>query len=452
MRDPVGGEAVESAGRTVFRHSVMTFGTRIGIVLVNIPTSILIARLLGVDGQGAYASATIFPALFAMIGLLSIDAAHTYLLSKGLHPVAEINGQSALLMLVLSAILVPAYLVFVALYPGVETPELRSVLTLAALVVPVLLAKYLSVALLLGLQRIRWFNAANMIQAVVLLGLMCVNLFVARGGPRGAVVAYLVSELSVTLVAFAMARREVAGKRLFRRPPPGLFRRSVVYGLQGHIGNVLTQFTYRFDMFLVLSIVGIAGQGFYSISVLLAEKLSHIPQSVQVVFFPKASSLETEEVNRLTPRVVRNSLFLTAVAGLVLYLFSRPLLTLFYGTAFLPALRAFRYLIPGIVMLSIAKILASDFSSRDRRIYYTIATAVALAVNVILCVFWIPRMGIEGAALASTVAYSLQSVIMLVVFGRLSGRGVLETTIVRGEDFSRYVAIVRGLLGRRRSP
>lgn len=448
--DHSGGQPLESAARTVFRHSVMTFGTRLGIVLVNIPTSILIARLLGVEGQGSYASATIFPAMFAMIGLLSIDAAHTYLLSKGLHRMEEINGQSAILTLVLSAILVPAYLVFVGIYRGAATPELQPVLRLAALLIPVLLAKYLSVALLLGLQRIRWFNTANFVQAGLLLGFMCVNLFVIHGGPRGALVAYLLSEVSVTLVALGVARREAGGERLFRRPPPGLFRRSVLYGLAGHIGNVLIQFTYRFDMFLVLSMVGVTGQGFYSISVILAEKLSHIPQSVQVVFFPKASSLEVEDVNRLTPRVVRNSLFLTAVAGIALYALSRPLLVLFYGTPFLPALRAFRILIPGIVMLSIAKILASDFSSRDRRIYHTVATAAAFAVNLVLCVLWIPRMGIEGAALASTVAYSLQSVVMLGVFTRLSGRGLLETVLVRGEDFVRYGEIARGMLGRGR--
>jgi len=445
-----GGLDGEGDGRTVLRHSLMTFGTRMGIVLVNIPTSILIARMLGPDGQGIYSSAIMFPTMFAFIGLLGIDSAHTYLLSRKRYPLSAINGQSLLLTLLFSAVLVPAYLLFLMYYHGAADPSLRPNLTFGVALIPVLLAKYLSIALFLGLRRIRWFNIANFVQALGLLGLMCLNLFVFEGGAMGALIAYLMSETLVVGIGLWAATRasRQAGEGgvpapLLTKPPPGLFRTSIIYGLQGHAGNILTQFTYRFDMFLVLSIVGIPAQGFYSISVLLAEKLSHIPQSVQVVLFPKLSSMKVEDANELTPRVLRSSLFITAVAGLVLFLLSRPLLILFYSTQFLPALQAFRVLIPGIVMLSVAKILSSDFSGRNRRLYQTAATGAAFAVNLVLCFMWIPIHGIVGAAWASTVAYALQSVLMLIFFRKLSGKRVLESTLVRGEDFALYGRTLR---------
>jgi O-antigen/teichoic acid export membrane protein len=441
-------QANESPARSVLRHSAMTLGTRVGIVLINIPTSILVARLLGAEGQGSYASAVIFPTLFAFIGLLGVDAAHTYLLSGNRAPVAQINAQSLRLVVVLSLVVTPLYLAFVHLYHGAADPRLASILSLGAAIVPILLAKYLAVALLLGLGRIKWFNIANAVQAAALLGLMCLNFFVFKGGVRGAVTVYMLSEVTVTGIAIVVARREVGAGPLFETPAPGLFRRSIVYALQGHVGNVLIQFSYRFDMFLVLSMVGLAGQGLYSIAVVLAEKLSHIPQSVQVVLFPKLSSLPVAEVDRLTPRVLRSSLFATAVAGAVLFLVSRPLLLLFYGTPYLPALRAFQVLIPGIVALSIAKILAGDFSGRDRRIYHTIGTAIGFGVNLALCLVWIPRAGIEGAAWASTVAYTVQSVVVLVFFRKLSGNGILESTVIRGEDLKLYWGHFRARMGR----
>jgi O-antigen/teichoic acid export membrane protein len=205
---------------------------------------------------------------------------------------------------------------------------------------------------------------------------------------------------------------------------------------------------YRFDMFLILSMLGAGAQGLYSIAVILAEKLAHIPRSVQVVLFPKLSSLPTEEANRLTPRVLRNSLFLTAIAGVVLYLLSRPLLLLFYGTEFIGGLRAFQILIPGVVMLTVSSILSGDFSARDRRIYHTIANAVGFSVNVSLCLIWIPAVGIEGAAMASTVAYSLEGAIMLVFFRRLSGCSMRESTLIGTDDVRLYVRILKRVLGR----
>ena len=448
MDERLGTEIGESPARAVFRHSVMTFGTRIAIVVVNIPTSIMVARLLGTDGQGTYASAIVFPTMFAFIGLMGLDSAHTFLLSRKRYELPQVNGQSLLLTLVLSAVITPLYLLFIHHYQGASEPGLQSILRVAAVLIPILLAKYLSIALFLGLKRIRLFNIVNLVQAAVLLALMCINLFVLKGGPLGAVIAYAASETLVILFAIGAIRREAAGGRVLAKPAPGMFRKSIVYGLQGHFGGILIQFTYRFDMFLVLSMLGLKAQGLYSISVILAEKLSHIPQSINVVLFPQVSSLSNEEANALTPRVTRNSLFIVLVAGAVLYLVSRPLLLLFYGTEFLPALKAFQILIPGIVTLSVAKILSSDLSGRDRRIYHTVATAIAFTVNVSLCFAWIPRHGIEGAAWASTVAYTLQSVLMLAFFRKLSGCGLSETVLIRREDLALYGELVRKLVRR----
>jgi O-antigen/teichoic acid export membrane protein len=443
-----GTPVTESHARVLFRSSAATVGTRLAIIFVNIPTSILIARLLGPEGQGTYTSAVVFPTLFAFMGLLGIDASHTFLLSKRQYTTAQVNGQSVRLAVILSLIAAPAYLLFVRLYPGAATPELRSILYLAALLIPVLVAKYLAVALILGLQRIRWFNVGNAVQALVLLGLMCINLFVVRGGATGALVAYLLSEITMTVVALRIARRATAGRPLVEKPPPGMFKRSAVYGLQGHVGNVLVQFLYRFDMFFVLSFAGLGAQGLYSIAVILAEKLSHIPQSVQVVLFPKLSSLESEDANELTPRVTRNAFAATLVAAVVLVLLSRPLLLLFYGTEYLGALHAFRILIPGVVMLSFNTILSSDLSARDKRVYQTIANAIGFGLNIVLCLILIPRTGLVGAAWASTIAYSTQSILMLVFFRRFSGCGIVETVFLRREDFRAYGELLRRLVRR----
>ena len=114
------------------------------------------------------------------------------------------------------------------------------------------------------------------------------------------------------------------------------------------------------------------------------------------------------------------------------------------------ALTAFQVLIPGVVFLAVAKILSTDFSGRDRRLYYTVGTAIAFGTHVALSLLCIPQYGIVGAAWASTVAYAAQAVIMLVFFRRLSGRGIAETVFLRGEDFALYGELVRKWMRRER--
>ncbi|MBN2564959.1 MAG: polysaccharide biosynthesis protein, partial [Candidatus Eisenbacteria bacterium] len=59
-------------------------------------------------------------------------------------------------------------------------------------------------------------------------------------------------------------------------------------------------------------------------------------------------------------------------------------------------------------------------------------------------------LGIEGAAWASTVAYSLEAVIMLAFFRRLSGNGLWESTVIRRDDLRDYARILRRAFGRGR--
>lgn len=436
----------ESHAGHVLRHSVMTLGTRIAVVLIRIPTSILIARLLGTEGQGTYTSAIVFPMLFAFVGLLGFDAAHTFLLSKRRYSLGQINGQTILVVVALSAIAVPAYLAFIRLYGGAVDPPLRSLLSLGAVLIPVFMARDLSAALLLGLHRIRWFNIANLVHAASLLIFVSVNLLLLGGGVRGTLVAFFLSEIAMILVALSVARKAGGRSRLIERPPLDLLKKSASYGLQGHVGNALLQLTHRYDMFLILSFAGVGAQGLYSVAVILAEKLLHIPESIRIVLFPKLSSLADGDAGGLTVRVTRNSLFVTTAAAGLLLLLSRPLLSIFYGQQYAPALLALRILIPGVAMLSLSTVLSGDLSARDKRIYQTIAGALGFGLNVLLCFFLIPRMGIEGAAWASTAAYTAQALAMLVFFVRLSGRGIVETVFLQREDMSFYAKLTKRML------
>jgi len=274
---------------------------------------------------------------------------------------------------------------------------------------------------------------------------------VARGGTGLVIVLYQASVVLFLVLSFFWLRRVMTrGDRDRIAPSRALLGDSLSYGLRGHVGSVLTQFSYRFDTVLVLRWLGLAAQGYYSISVLLAEKLSHITASVQFVLFPRIAASSREEADRLTPMVCRHTLLWVTAAGLVLYLIGRFLLVLFYSKAYLPALDAFRVLLPGIVTLSISNVLSSDFSGRNRRGLMTLAMAFGFALNLVLNFLWIRRMGIVGAALASTLSYSAQSLLMALLFWRLTGISPLRLIVPERQDFEAYRALLTRLHDRLR--
>ncbi|MDV7402455.1 polysaccharide biosynthesis C-terminal domain-containing protein, partial [Arthrospira platensis SPKY1] len=104
---------------------------------------------------------------------------------------------------------------------------------------------------------------------------------------------------------------------------------------------------------------------------------------------------------------------MTAAAAVPLALLAMPLLGLLRDGAYLPAVPALWVLLPGVVAFTPGVILAGDFIGRGVPHWNTQASAITVTVNVVLCLWWIPRFGILGAAWASTVAYTLGSGLMV---------------------------------------
>jgi O-antigen/teichoic acid export membrane protein len=439
----------------LLRQSAITFASRMTITLVNIPISMIIARTLGAEGQGIYSAAITFPNLWAGFGLFGLDAAHLYFLARDRKTLGPILANSLLILLLFSAVLLPAYLLLVKPLMGEQGQTLQPYLILSAVVVPLILARHLCLSLFLGLGRIERYNGLLVVSQIALLAMVATGLLVANqgaesdGGTRFVIIAYQLSLLVFLVPALLWVRRQVTPEDRRRiRASRRLLADSAVYGIKGHLGIIFTQFSYRFDMVLVLRWLGPAAQGYYSIAVLLAEKLTHITASVQFVLFPHISAATREEADRITPIVCRNTVAWMIAAGVVMFLIGRFMIRLFYTDAYLPALDAYQALLPGIVALTVSNVLSSDFSGRNRRLLTTIAMGTGFGVNLLLNILWIPRMGIVGAAWASTISYSTQSIIMGLFFWRITGISPLLLVVPQFSDLKLYRGIAAKLADR----
>jgi O-antigen/teichoic acid export membrane protein len=124
------------------------------------------------------------------------------------------------------------------------------------------------------------------------------------------------------------------------------------------------------------------------------------------VIFPKAAATKPEAMNAFTPRVFPITLGLTALGGLGLSLVGRFLIQFIYSSAFIGAYIPMLMLLPGVVLLGGAKVLTNEIAGRGYPHYNSINAGLALVLTVGLDLMLIPRYGVAGAALASSIAYS----------------------------------------------
>ena len=140
-----------------------------------------------------------------------------------------------------------------------------------------------------------------------------------------------------------------------------------------------------------------------------------LPTVIATILFPKLSAMpnirEKWDFSKSTTLWVGSMMaIVTSCAALL----ANPLVGLLFGKAFIPAVPAFMWLLPGIFMLSINTIYMNYFASIGMPSVTVYSSGIAAIVNILLNLRLIPWLGIVGASTASVLSYGLMLGISLV--------------------------------------
>jgi O-antigen/teichoic acid export membrane protein len=420
------------------RDTIVTLSASIIAIILALISTILVARVLGPEGKGGYSLLLLIPTMLGYAGNMGLGIANAYFGGSKKAGWSELASNSLISGLVVGTVLAGAFAAYYFAFHPYFLREVESKWLVAALpiVPPSLLTAYFTYSLL-GQKRIRAYNVMQVAPAILSVVLVAIALEL-NGGVLGVVLTATVGAVFSAVLSLLLVLRETRITWSFH---PRLFVDSVRYGMQGHLGSIIQLLNYRLDTLMVAYFMDIAYVGYYSIAVTLAEALFHFPATVGTMIFARTIGLSTDEANQTTPRICRNTLLITLLAALAVFLVSRYVILLLYGSDFLPSVRPLWILLPGIVSLSVYKVLGNEIAGRGKPMINTIATGVSLVVNVSLNLLLIPKWGISGAAFASTVSYTVTAIVTLVLFTRISGNSWFDTIVVKGEDLKTYMKL-----------
>lgn len=278
-------------------------------------------------------------------------------------------------------------------------------------------------------------------RAVIMLLAMLLLLLVWQGGLVAAVLAlagaHALAGLVLAIMAWRTVHRELPPAGRQTTPLPRLVGRLVRHGWLGQMSSLIYLLLLRLDQFLLEASLDVRAVGLYAAAAWASELLWLVPEALNPLLVHAAASRPEAERNQTAARAVRLGLGLTAMLAIPLAIVCEPLLGLLREGEFVGAVAPLRALLPGVVAFAPGVILAGDFIGRGRPQWNTQASLVTLAVNIALCLWWIPRFGIVGAAWASTVAYALGAGIMIVRFQRLTRLRWVDLLIPRLTDLRR---------------
>jgi O-antigen/teichoic acid export membrane protein len=406
--------AIEVIGPEFIRDSAATLVNRAALLLFGLATSIIVIRTLGPAGRGEYAVAVTISMIGIQLANLGLHASNTWAVSR------DPSLRSALVVnsLIFSVTLGGAAAGIVALVALVapdifDLPPQLLVLGLAA--IPVGLAYLFLQNLALGIGALRAYNLIELAIRGAGLLVLAIVAVVAMLDPTTAVginLAIITSGFVLMLVALV----RVGPTQL--RPRLDLFREHLSYGIRGYLAALFSFLVLRSDIVVVQAFRGSSEAGLYSAAVTLAEVVYLGPVVIGSLLFPRLAAMTSDRVRqrRTTTALLVATIGIVATVALVVGLIAAPIVTTLFGEAFDPATSPFIWLLPGVVMLSGYTIVANYFAARGMPTIAFAAPAAGFGVNLMANLLLVPGLGMIGASLASTVAYALMLMVIVLAF------------------------------------
>ncbi len=197
-----------------------------------------------------------------------------------------------------------------------------------------------------------------------------------------------------------------------------LIWKQIRFGFLIYLSTLFIYLNYRMDQFFIKNMLGQREMGIYSVSVSLAELLFLIPGSVGTAILGRLynidSSQSTERKN-VTAITVKYTFYICLVLGLIGMALT-PLIPIVYGSEYAGACLPTLILFIGIIFASIGKVSSGYFQSIGNTRNHFLITTATFILNLILNYLLIPKMGIVGAAIASSVSYSVYGLLYVITF------------------------------------
>ncbi|MFC1828184.1 flippase [Thermodesulfobacteriota bacterium] len=428
--------------KSLKKSGLITFLSSSVIFIVGFPISIILARVLGPIDRGIYALIILIPTVMLKLSSLGIGTANIYFTGNKQYEIKDLISNSFISAILLSTINLLLFLGvsrLVIFQNFLNSNQINPLyLWLAILSTPFSLLFGFLLNIILGREEIVRFNHVSIIKLTFYLVAVIGFVLILKQGVLGATISYVLTAIFATLLIIFLLRRDITTNISLNK---NLFKNLTRYGLKSYFGNLAQFLNYRLDMFLVAIFLTPADLGFYTIAVGIGERVWMFPGAFATVLFPRVSSIENGKSNKLTPKVARHTFLITFIVSLMLAIFAKHLINILYGSDFLPSVTPIVILLPGIIALGGAKILSADLAGRGKPQFGTYAAFVSLAVNIPLNLYFIPKWGISGAALASTVAYISASLFVLIAFTKISRVPFRDTLFIKLNDFKAVLNI-----------
>lgn len=303
-------------------------------------------------------------------------------------------------------------------------PDYRIFSLLIALIIMLLAIRLAITPVLQGRLLFAQLSWVTLIEAIVQF-VVALVLVVAGWGVSGALAGFATGSAVSLLVALWLTRSTA----FWRWPSFELELiaklRPAIPLLVANMGGVLL---VNLDMLLLRLLI--VGQdewiGYYQVVAVLARIPYYISQSANTMIFPMVArhAANTNEADQTSRQALRHVLSFVFSLCVVLACAPRATIAFFFPALYLPAAPILALLALGIGMIILAQSMATLCQARNQSRPVALVLPLTVAVQIVACLWLIPRYQLLGAAWASCLAGAVALIGMWVVLRQQFGQVV----------------------------
>lgn len=398
------------------RKISISFSTRILSFLTAFGLSILLSRNLGSELYGTYRYILLLVSTSYIFSNIGFFESTNQMLARGKIEKDQTIVLNAIWSILLFLLITIAFLSF---YYFDKINFVNNKIILYMIVYLFLFLNNSSVSLIiLGMHNINTYNFINMFKILIIFCCIGLQIIFSNITIEKILLTHIIVSALYLLYALYAIKPSLSAilktKSYSKRIIFDIFKRGIII----QISNLSTFLNYRLDMFLVKYFVGFTALGHYAISVQLVEKLWILPESIRNILFLEISGKRKDEL--FVCFTCRFTLAVLFLVSFTLGIYANKFIPLFYTNEYSYSILPFVLLLPGVLFFTLSKLLSSYFLGIDKVYINTIASIIALLLNVVINLFLIPKYGINGAAVATSISYTSGALIGVFFFIRES--------------------------------
>lgn len=277
-----------------------------------------------------------------------------------------------------------------------------------------------NVNLFVGQQNIRMFNLYTVLQQVVHIVFIIVIVYLIR---ITSVESYFIAQIICFGLLFLVSTIQVLRNCNFKSLS---FSKAVGYklfdyGWKTQVSSFFQFLNYRLSFYFLEFFKGIGSVGIFSVGIAFSEAVWTVSRSLSVVLYADVvNNKSSGEAIEKTKVSLKMSFLITLLFITIMLIIPAQVYAAIFGKDFSHTKEIVLLLSPGILAIAVSNIIGYYFAGINKLRILNVKSLVGLVFTVISSFYVIPRWGITGACVVTSVSYCLSSALLFWQFYKIT--------------------------------